>query len=133
MTAKRQAGNSRSEHAIPPDRLFLGVPEVSAILRLDDRTVRSAVASGEIPGFKIGAQWHIPAAWVREQLGVPETPAPAEEQHDAVTPDQLANMVADRVVSRLVQALTGAVPEDPGARPAPRLARRTLGGGPEAA
>jgi len=130
MTAKRQSGQSRSERAIPPDRLFLGVPEVSAILRLDDRTVRGALASGEIPGFKVGPQWHVPAAWVRQQLGdTTETVAPREAEQGAVTPEELADLVADRVVNRLVQALTGV---DASSDAAPRRLKRA-GSGPEAA
>lgn len=122
-------GQGADRNPIPPGRLFLGVPEVSAILGLDrqGRTVRRGIASGEIPGIRVGTQWHIPAAWVRQQLGgATETSAPREAPQGTATPEELADLVADRVVSRLVQALTGT-----GDTP-PRLLKNA-GGGPEAA
>ena len=58
-----------AEHAIPPGRLFLSVPEASAILGLDreGRTVRKAIEAGEIPATRVGPQWRIPVAWIRER------------------------------------------------------------------
>jgi excisionase family DNA binding protein len=51
------------------DRLFANVPEASAVLGLDQRTVRRAAAAGEIPATKVGAKWLIPLSWLREQAG----------------------------------------------------------------
>jgi excisionase family DNA binding protein len=50
-------------------RLFATVTEVSAILSYDmqGRTVRKAIEAGEIPATRVGAQWRIPVAWIREQ------------------------------------------------------------------
>lgn len=60
------------------DRLFLTPAEVAALLGMDPRTVRAALQRGEIPGFKVGAWWRTPAAWVRAQArldGSDATPA----------------------------------------------------------
>jgi excisionase family DNA binding protein len=41
--------------------------EVAAILRIDVRTVRRAIATGDIPSVKTGQQqFRIPAAWLRQ-------------------------------------------------------------------
>ena len=55
--------------ALLKGRLFLSVPEMSAIFGLDaeGRTVRQAIKDGEIPATRVGLQWRIPVAWVREQ------------------------------------------------------------------
>ena len=60
----------RSETAtVPPGRLFASVPEVAGILGLDERTVRRAVADGQIPATKVGVRVLIPTAWLRAQAG----------------------------------------------------------------
>ncbi|WP_043615258.1 helix-turn-helix domain-containing protein [Nonomuraea candida] len=48
-------------------RLFATVPEVSRLLRADDRTIRRAIADGQIPGVRLGTTWRIPVAWLRTQ------------------------------------------------------------------
>jgi excisionase family DNA binding protein len=48
-------------------RLFATVPEAAAILRYDPRTLRRAIADGEIPAVKAGATYRIPVAWLRAQ------------------------------------------------------------------
>ena len=50
-------------------RLFATVPEAAAILRYDVRTVRRAIAAGEIPAVKVGATYRIRVSWLREQAG----------------------------------------------------------------
>lgn len=54
---------------IPPGRLFLSVPELSAMLGYDrlGRTVRKGIEAGEIPAIRVGATWRIPVSWLREQ------------------------------------------------------------------
>ena len=47
--------------------LFATVPEAAAILRYDVRTVRRAIANGEIPAVKAGATYRIPVGWLRAQ------------------------------------------------------------------
>lgn len=66
---QQQAGQMLTEHVIPPGRLFVSVPEASAILGLDaeGRTVRKAIMAGEIPATRVGPQWRIPVAWIRKQ------------------------------------------------------------------
>ena len=78
-------------------KIFASVPEVADIIGRDERTVRKCAESGLIPGQKIGANWSIPVAWLRQQAGLPE-PTPATAAPDL---DALANKVADRVVARL--------------------------------
>jgi excisionase family DNA binding protein len=65
-------------------RLFATVTEVSAILSYDPqgRTVRRAIAAGEIPAIRAGSTWRVPTAWIRAQVGLgtdsgqPREPAP---------------------------------------------------------
>jgi excisionase family DNA binding protein len=66
---EQEAAQMLSDHVIPPGRLFVSVPEASAILGLDreGRTVRKAIEAGEIPAVRVGPQWRIPVAWIREQ------------------------------------------------------------------
>jgi excisionase family DNA binding protein len=52
------------------ERLFVTPVEVAELLEMDPRTVRAALQRGEIPGFKVGAWWRIPAAWLRSQAGI---------------------------------------------------------------
>lgn len=47
--------------------LFATVSEVVAILRHDPRTIRRAIADGQIPAVKAGATWRIPVAWLAGQ------------------------------------------------------------------
>jgi excisionase family DNA binding protein len=53
-------------------RLFATVTEVSAILSYDPqgRTVRRAIAAGEIPAIRAGSTWRVPTAWIRAQVGL---------------------------------------------------------------
>lgn len=50
-------------------RLFATVPEAAAILRYDERTIRKAAASGEIPCSRTGRSYRIPVMWIRHQIG----------------------------------------------------------------
>jgi excisionase family DNA binding protein len=52
------------------ERLFATPAEVAELLDMDPRTVRAALQRGEIPGFKVGAWWKIPTAWLRSQAGI---------------------------------------------------------------
>lgn len=43
------------------ERLFIDVPEAAAqVFRVDERTVRRAIADGQIPGVKVGNKTLIP-------------------------------------------------------------------------
>jgi excisionase family DNA binding protein len=41
--------------------------EAAAVLRVDPRTIRFKVGSGEIPATRIGVRILIPVAWLRSQ------------------------------------------------------------------
>lgn len=63
-------GKLRSELTL---REFFTVPETAKLLRLDERTVRSACRrgpeAGGIPATRIGARWLIPTMWLRAKVG----------------------------------------------------------------
>lgn len=50
---------------------FYTAPETAAIMRADPRTVRRMIEAGLIPATRMGTEWRVPAAWVREQAGLP--------------------------------------------------------------
>jgi excisionase family DNA binding protein len=47
-------------------RTFARVWEAAQILEADQRTLLTMLAAGEIPGTRVGAQWRVPVAWLRE-------------------------------------------------------------------
>jgi excisionase family DNA binding protein len=51
-------------------KLFATVPEVAAVLRSDVRSVRRAIAAGEIPGIRVGPCWRVPVTWLRHAAGL---------------------------------------------------------------
>src|SRR5437016_2683138 len=83
MTSHRSEAAERghqlhwAEGVLPAGRLFATAPETAAVLRADERTVRRALEAGQIPGFRCGATWRIPVAWLREQAGLGGGGAPA--------------------------------------------------------
>jgi excisionase family DNA binding protein len=108
------------------DRLFADIPQASATLGLDERTVRRAAAAGSIPASRIGAKWLIPVSWLREQAGVAGPPLAAPVPN----PDELADRVADRVFSRLAGLFTrGACGDGPDPAASGIKAARTRGCG----
>lgn len=51
-------------------RLFVSVPEAAAeVFRLDERTVRRAIADGQVPGVKVGNKTLIPVPKLLAMLG----------------------------------------------------------------
>jgi hypothetical protein len=52
-------------------RMFATATEAAAILRLDPRSVRRGVASGDIPATHVGPSIRIPVSWLRSQAGEP--------------------------------------------------------------
>ena len=46
-------------------KLFATVPEVAVILRSDVRSIRRAIAAGEIPAQPVGRRKLVPVLWVR--------------------------------------------------------------------
>jgi excisionase family DNA binding protein len=51
----------------PDGRLFATVPEFAKVSGYDMRTIRKGIEAGEIPATRVGANWRIPVAWIREQ------------------------------------------------------------------
>lgn len=51
-------------------RMFLTVTEYAELARCDPRTVRRAIAAGQIPAIQISGSTRIPVPKVREQLGL---------------------------------------------------------------
>lgn len=49
------------------NRLFATVPEVARVLRYDERTIRRAIADGQIPAVAAGVTHRVPVAWIRTQ------------------------------------------------------------------
>jgi excisionase family DNA binding protein len=41
--------------------------EAAMVLRIDVRTLRSAIAAGEIPAVRTGQQFRVPVAWLRQK------------------------------------------------------------------
>lgn len=56
-------------------RNFATVPEAAKVLRYDIRTVRSAIAAGDIPAVRAGRAYRIPTAWLRSVAGAHTQPA----------------------------------------------------------
>ena len=48
-------------------RIFATVAETASILRSDPRSIRRAIAVGQIPATKIGPRAMVPLSWLREQ------------------------------------------------------------------
>jgi excisionase family DNA binding protein len=100
-------------------RVFFAQSEVAELFGLDPRTVRRSVSDGEIPSKRYRGRVLIPGAWVREQLDG----GPQEEQPSPpLEPGELADLVADRVVARLAQALLAPLNKNGAGPPGPATA-----------
>jgi hypothetical protein len=54
-------------------RLFASPVEVAAVLDRDIKSVRAAVAHGDIPSIRVGPRYQVSVAWLRRQAdGVPD-------------------------------------------------------------
>jgi hypothetical protein len=51
-------------------KLFATVPEAAAVLRSDPRSVRRAIAAGQIPAQPVGPRKLVPVAWLRRVAGL---------------------------------------------------------------
>jgi excisionase family DNA binding protein len=91
------------------DRLFFRVPEVAALTGMDARTVRRAIEAGEIPAQRYSGRVLIPGGWVREQAAAD---SPLATAPPPLAPNELADLVADRVVARLARALLAPLNEN---------------------
>jgi hypothetical protein len=52
------------------DKLFASVPEVAVVLRSDPRSVRRAIAAGDIPSTPVGPRKLVPVTWLRQAAGL---------------------------------------------------------------
>jgi len=51
-------------------RLFIGVPEAARhVFEVDERTLRRAIADGQVPGVKVGVRTLIPVPALLRLLG----------------------------------------------------------------
>ena len=46
-------------------RDFATVAEAARVLHVDPRTVRRAIASGDIPATRVGSDYRLPVLWLR--------------------------------------------------------------------
>jgi hypothetical protein len=100
-------------------RLFASTTETAAILDgLDPRTVRRAIAAGEIPSRRVGNKLLVPVGWLREQVNG----SVSQPERQALDLDQLADRVADRVIAHLARAF-GAMTSESADAPAATGAR----------
>jgi hypothetical protein len=51
-------------------RLFASVPEAAVVLRSDPRSVRRAIAAGDIPCIRVGPRALVPLSWLRQAAGL---------------------------------------------------------------
>ena len=58
-------------------RLFASVPEAAVVLRSDPRSVRRAIAAGDIPAVPVGPRKLVPVTWLRQAAGLGGGDAPA--------------------------------------------------------
>jgi len=69
MRQGRKDAHQAAIDALNNGRLFLSVPELSALFDVDPegRSVRRAIEQGDIPATRVGPQYFIPTEWVRKQ------------------------------------------------------------------
>lgn len=89
-----------------PDELnsrnFISVRVAADVLGgVDERSIRRAIARGEIPAIQVGQRRMVPTAWLRSQIDQ-SAPASSHRQSDI---DQLADLVAEKVTARILTAL----------------------------
>jgi hypothetical protein len=51
-------------------QLFASVPEAAVVLRSDPRSVRRAIAAGDIPAQPVGPRKLVPVEWLRKAAGL---------------------------------------------------------------
>ena len=51
-------------------QLFASVPEAAVVLRSDPRSVRRAIAAGDIPAQPVGPRKLVPVSWLRQAAGL---------------------------------------------------------------
>jgi len=64
------------------EKEFLSADEAAEMLNMHPRTVRRLLASGELPGTRLGRQWRISSAAVRRMIEGGRKPATSERSSD---------------------------------------------------
>jgi hypothetical protein len=77
LTANWSADEQREALAAIEGKLFASVPETARVLRSQERSIRRAIAAGDIPAVPLGPRKMVPTAWIRKAAGL-ETSAPAD-------------------------------------------------------
>jgi hypothetical protein len=133
MTGRRDApGVTWTEEAIRALGVKTDVATACAIFGISPTRAYDRIKDGTfpVPVLPVGGHMIVPVAGILEALKI--SPAvPGESGAAAIDPDQLADMVAARVVSRLAAAIADAA--RPQAAGAPPPLKSVTGGGPEAA
>ena len=62
-------GRASSQHSEPD---VLTIEQLAELLQVDEKTVRSLAAKGELPGRKLGRQWRFSRQAVLDWLATPE-------------------------------------------------------------
>ena len=62
-------------HTTDMEKEFLSADEAAEMLHMHPRTVRRLLASGELPGTRLGRQWRISLAAVRRLIEGGQKPA----------------------------------------------------------
>ena len=70
-----QSAQVRDQLASLDGRVFATVPEAAVVLRSDPRSVRRAIAAGEIPAIPVGPRKLVPVTWLRQAAGLETTEA----------------------------------------------------------
>lgn len=126
-----------SEEALRALGVKTDVETAGAVFGLSRTQSYEAAKAGRFPVPVVPIGEHrlvVPVAPILRLLQI-DTGAAGETGGGAIDPDQLADMVAERVVNRLAAAMTGAAGADrlPGPAPSARLHRVADSGGADAA
>lgn len=85
-------------------RLFVSVPEAAAeVFGLDERTVRRAIADGQVPGVKVGNKTLIPVPKLLAMLGAEYHDQDHGGAEQAVSAGQSDESGGPRVLPRIVR------------------------------
>lgn len=90
-------------------RLHVEAHEAAALLQMDERTIRNAVAAGQLRGLKVGNRTLVATTPLRRDLGLDlgldlEPPEPSEEE----LPEEVVAALAE-VVPKIDKLLDGVV------------------------
>jgi excisionase family DNA binding protein len=61
---------SKAEQDELLSRLFVSVADTARLMGVDHRTIRRAIADGDIPAVKIRGRIRIRVSWIKQQAGI---------------------------------------------------------------